>query len=60
MKKADHQTRGLKGNKTQEIWMLVSVFLTPLDPPGDPGSPGLDSTETETCWESLAEHKRQC
>lgn len=40
--------------------MLVSVFLTPLDPPGDPGSPGPDSTEM--CWESLAEHnaKKQC
>lgn len=36
--------------------MLGSVFLTPIDPPGDPGSPGLDSTENETCWESLAEH----
>lgn len=46
----------IKRNKTQEIWMLVSVSLTPLDPPGDPGSPGLDATETETCWESLAEH----
>lgn len=36
--------------------MLVSVFLSPFDPPADPGSPGLDSTGTETCWESLAEH----
>lgn len=40
--------------------MLVSVFfLKPLDPPGDPGGPGLDSAETETCSESLAEHNQK-
>lgn len=48
-------TGGQKGEKDN----FVLCFLTPRDPPADPGSPSLDSTETETCWLSLAEHKAE-
>lgn len=41
--------------KHRRFGCLSPCFWTPLDPPGDPGSLGLDSTDTETCWESLAE-----
>lgn len=50
------------GVNTEANAEQINLLINPIDTPGDPGSPGFDSTDTETCWDSLAEQntKEHC